>query len=131
MSDAAQLIPPKVERGGNLTILTFTAHAIRDVESVIARELEALAAGRRNEHLLLDFTHVKSLNSMELSTLIKLHKGVDAAGGRLTLFNLSDDVFRLFTITRLDTFLEICRQDAPAQPDLTLGAGETRDAPVT
>ncbi len=102
--------PPKVERSGNLTVLTFTSFAVRDVESVIARELATLPSLARAPHLLLDFTHVTCLNSMELSALIALHKRVATAGGRLTLFNLRDDVFRLFTITRLDTFLEICRE---------------------
>ena len=115
---------PKVERSGNLAILTFTAHAIRDVESVIARELETFPAGTGGQHLLLDFTHVESLNSTELGTLITLHKRVAAAGGRLTLFNLSADVFRLFTITRLDTYLEICRTGAVASSARTYEAAE-------
>jgi anti-sigma B factor antagonist len=117
MSDPTPSTQPKVERSGNLTILTFTAHAIRDVESVIARELDALTAGTGNEHLLLDFTHVEYLNSMELSTLITLRERVEAAGGRLTLFNLRADVFRMFTVTRLNTLLEICREGAPAPPE--------------
>jgi anti-anti-sigma factor len=108
-----------VERSGTLAILTFTAHAIRDVESVIARELGAVTAGTAPQHLLLDFTHVEYLNSMELGTLVTLHKRVEAAGGRLTLFNLSADVFRLFAITRLDTFLDICREADAAGPEVS------------
>ncbi len=127
MSSLTSLIPPKVERSGNLSILTFTIHAIRDVESVIARELEALAAGEEGRHLLLDFTHVAYLNSTELGTLITLHKRVELAGGRLTLFNLSAQLFRLFTITRLDSYLEICRPAAVVRVDDTLETGETRE----
>jgi anti-anti-sigma factor len=107
---------PKVERSGDITIVTFTADAIRDVESVIARELETLTPNTGQQHLLLDFTHVKCLNSIELGTLINLHKRVEATGGRLTLFNLSNEVFELFTITRLDTYLKICREDVIARP---------------
>lgn len=117
MNKSMPTTQPKVERSGDLTILTFTAHAIRNVESVIARELETLTAGAGGQHLLLDFTHVELLNSMELSTLIALHRRVEEAGGRLTLFNLRADVFRVFAITRLNTFLEICREGAPALPD--------------
>lgn len=104
---------PKVERSGNLTILTFTAHPVRDVESVLARELSALEAATGARHLLLDFTHVEFLNSMELGTLVALHRRVEASGGRLTLFNLGAEVFRLFTLTKLDTLLEIFRAGAP------------------
>jgi anti-anti-sigma factor len=109
------LISPKVERSGNITIITFVADAIRDVENVIARELEGLTDGTSERHLLLDFSHVEYLNSVELGTLITLHKQARAAGGRLTLFNLSGRVFKLFSMTRLDTFLEICREDVIAR----------------
>jgi anti-anti-sigma regulatory factor len=118
MNSPAPLLSPKVERSGNITIITFVADAIRDVANVIARELEGLTAGTSERHLLLDFSHVEYLNSLELGTLITLHKKARAAGGRLTLF-------KLFSVTRLDTLLEICREDAVAHsgppPDATDG----------
>jgi anti-anti-sigma factor len=113
-------LPPKVERCGNITVITFTHDAIRDVEDVIARELEVLPVETGVQHLLLDFMNVVYLNSVELGTLITLHKRVRATGGRLTLFNLSAQLFRLFTITRLDTLLGICREDAVAGSALPL-----------
>jgi anti-anti-sigma factor len=119
-----------VERSGNVTIITFTTGAIRDVENVIARELEGHTAGMGERHLLLDFTNVEYLNSIELGTLITLHKQVEQTGGRLTLFNMAARVFKLFTTTRLDTLLEICREsmiaksghlpeEAPSNPSTT------------
>jgi anti-anti-sigma factor len=104
-------ISHKLERTSDLTILIFTAHAIRDVEHVIVRELCALSSGMASRHFLLDFTHIESLNCSELSTLISINQKVKYAHGRLTLFNLKDDIFRMFTITCLDTLLEICRED--------------------
>src|SRR5262245_35218067 len=101
---------PKVEQGGDVTIITFTADPIRDVENVLARELGGLTAGLAGRHLLLDFTNVDYLNSTDLGTLITLHRQIEAVGGRLTLFNLSAQVLMLFTITRLDTFLTICKE---------------------
>jgi ribosomal protein S21 len=83
--------------------------AVRDVEDVLARELGGLTAGLTGRRLLLDFTNVDYLNSIELGTLITLHKKVEAVGGRLTLFNLSAQVLMMFTITRLDTLLTICK----------------------
>ncbi len=109
---------PKVERSGNITIITFIPNAIRDVENVIARELEGLTSGVGERHLLLDFTNVDSLNSMELGTLITLHKQVRDAGGRLTLFNLNTNVFELFTITQLDSRLGICREGVVMRSEL-------------
>ena len=107
---------PKVEQSGSLVILTFTAYTARDVECVVTRELGALASGIGDRHLLLDFTHIKRLSGKGLGTLVSLHSRAEMAGGRLTLFNLSADVFLLFTLTRLDTLLDICR---PGTPELT------------
>ena len=102
--------PPKVEQNGNVRIVTFTADAVRDVENMLARELEGRTAGPTLSHLLLDFLNVKYLNSLELGTLITLHTRMKALGGRLTLFNLSDQVYEVFTATRLQTLLGICRE---------------------
>jgi anti-anti-sigma factor len=110
MSTPEQRTAPKVEQGGNVTIFTFTDNGPRDVENVIGRELRDFSTGLGDHHLLLNFINVKSLNSMELGTLITLHKQVRSAGGRLTLFNLNPRVFELFTTTRLDTLLTICRE---------------------
>jgi anti-sigma B factor antagonist len=110
MRPQIQLTSPRVQRSGNITIITFVPDAIRDVENVIARELFGLTDGTGDRQLLLDFTNVEYLNSMELGTLVSLHKQVKEAGGRLTLFNLSAQVFELFAVTRLDTVLGICRE---------------------
>jgi anti-anti-sigma factor len=101
----------KVERGGNITILTFSARGLCDLENVIAPE-PAESSTAAPPHLLLNFTNVKYLTSLELGRLVTLHKRMRAAGGQLTLFNLSAEVFKLFTTTRLDTLLTICREVA-------------------
>jgi anti-anti-sigma factor len=124
MSTPTEHAPPKVERSGDLTIITFTANPLRAVEDVITRELDGLAVGAGERHLMLDFTNVKYLNSVELSTLITLHRRVRSAGGRLTLFNLNAQLRRVLAVTRLDTLLVICREDDAGACGPT---GSTRD----
>jgi anti-anti-sigma factor len=97
---------PKVERSGDLTILTITARA---TGGGLARELVALGADAGARHVLLDLAHVGFVSGTGLGTLVGLHNRVAAAGGRLTLFNLSADVLRVFPLTRLDTLLDVCR----------------------
>ncbi|HEV3439455.1 MAG TPA: STAS domain-containing protein [Gemmata sp.] len=104
---------PKIEQGGNITILTFTDD-MRDGQNVLARELGDFSTESGDHHLLLNFINVKYLNSVELGTLINLHKRLQSAGGRLTLFNLNAQVFQIFTTTRLDTLLTICREASEA-----------------
>jgi len=106
-----------VERTGNVTVLTFTGSVERDVENMLAKDLKGNILGVEGSHLLLDFTHVTYINSVELGTLITLHKRMVAVGGRLTLFNLADHVYEVFQLTRLDSLLGICREE----PDLVPG----------
>jgi len=101
--------PPKTERTGNVKIITFTARQLRDVENVIATELQGLTNELGESHLLLDFTNVECITSVELGTLVSLQKKMKASGGRLTLFNLNPQVFEIFTVTRLETLIGICR----------------------
>ncbi len=101
---------PKVEQNDNGRIITFTADKVRDVENMLARELEGRTDRLGACHLLLDFTNVEYLNSLELGTLITLHKRMKAAGGQLTLFNLNAQVYEIFTTTHLQTVMEICRE---------------------
>src|SRR6516164_10323274 len=98
--------PAKTEQLGNVKIITFTAGQVRDVDNVIATELEGLTDELGECHLLLDFTNVEFITSVELGTLVGLHKKMRASGGRLTLFNLNPQVFE---VTRLETLIRICR----------------------
>jgi anti-sigma B factor antagonist len=117
-------LPPKVEKSGNVKIITFTGDEVRDVENVLAKELKGHMEDLGECHLLLDFTNVEYLSSVELGTLITLHKRMKASGGRLTLFNLNAQVYEVFTVTRLQTLLGICREEVPPkvnQPNSTPG----------
>jgi anti-anti-sigma factor len=108
-TDAIPPLPPKKERAGNVRIITFAAGRGCRMEEVIAAQLGSQDEGESECHLLLDFTNVSSITSVELGTLIGLHKKMKTSGGRLTLFNLNLLVFEVFSITRLEKLLEICR----------------------
>jgi hypothetical protein len=97
-------VPPKVETSGNMRILAFTGGR-RDIENMLGRELDGRTDGLAGCHLLLDFTNVEALGGEELGTLIGLHKKLAACGGRLTLFNLSAQVYEVLVVTRLHTLL--------------------------
>ena len=104
--------PLKIEQTGNVKIITFTGGKARDIENTLARELEGQTDTLGECHLLLDFTNVEYLSSVELGTLISLNKKMKESGGRLTLFNLNAQVFEVFAVTRLQTLLGICREEA-------------------
>lgn len=99
MSSSKVHLPPKVEQCGNVRIITFAPDVVRDVENVIARELQGRTDETGGCHLLLDFTNVEYITSVELGTLVRLHKQMKASGGRLTLFNFKAEVYEVFTTT--------------------------------
>jgi anti-sigma B factor antagonist len=112
---------PSVQRCGDVTVLTFGAHPPGAIGDRIAAQLESRTEGLGEGHLLLDFRRIDRISSEELGTLIGLQKVTNAAGGRLTLFNLRPSVREVFTVTRLDRILAICRahpagQGAPDTP---------------
>src|SRR5947209_1672234 len=111
MTSTSVHLPPKVEQSGNVRIITFTAGKFRDVENVIAGELEGRTDALGGCHVLLDFTNVERISSAELGSLITLHKKMKASGGRLTMFNMKAEIYEVFTVTRLQTLMGICRED--------------------
>jgi anti-anti-sigma factor len=100
---------PKVEIGAGVRILTFAGGDGSDIEEAISREMNA-RGGVGEGHLLLDFTNVAHISSEGLGALVSLHKRVRIAGGRLTLFNLSPQIYEVFEVTHLHALLGICRE---------------------
>jgi anti-anti-sigma factor len=106
-----------MERNGNVAVFTFTPNA-GHAENRLVEDLNGQADALAECHLMLDFTHVESLRSVELGTIINLHKKMKTSGGQLTLFNLKDSVYEIFTLTRLHTFLHIHRAEGMPAPVL-------------
>ena len=98
---------PNMQQRGNVKVITLSGGKVRVVEDLREGELEGLTDEPRGSHLLLDFSKVEYINSDDLGVLINLHKRLKRFGGRLTLFNLNAQVYEVFTVTRLHTFLTI------------------------
>ena len=102
-----------IEEVNGVTIARFTDKKILDESNIqiIGNQLFSLVDDDHLQKIVLDFTNVEYLSSVELGTLITLHKRVKASGGRLTLFNLNAQVYEVFTVTHLQTVLGICREE--------------------
>jgi anti-anti-sigma factor len=81
----------------------------------IAELLCFLITELSQEHLILDFGNVVSISSAGLGALVSLHKQVRAAGKRLTISEVSREVYEPFEITRLTRLLDIRRRQADEQ----------------
>jgi len=77
--------------------------AIRRVEDSIIPLIEQ--AGRIT--LVLDFSNVNFLSSTMLGVLIRISKRVYERNGKLGLCGISERIYKIFKITRLDKAFEI------------------------
>lgn len=89
--------------------VVFALSGERQTDNPIADELDGLlnreAPGSR--HITLDLAKVEYISSVEVGTLISLHKASKEYGGRLTLKNLTSHTREVLKVCRLDTYLEI------------------------
>ena len=87
----------------DVTQVTFEDSRLLEALQIdeLANTLYELVDVDQRKRLLLDFSHVTTLSSSMLGTLLSLKKRVDDIGGRLVLCGLCRDVRRVFELTAL------------------------------
>jgi anti-anti-sigma factor len=75
-----------------------------------------LAQTRHGQDVRLDLGPVEYLTSTGLGLFLSLHKRVKAAGGRLSLLNVREPVYELFSLTRLTDVLDVRRHEPGDNP---------------
>jgi anti-anti-sigma factor len=98
-----------VEYGTDVTIVTFVEENILEDQQIRRLERALLPVVRRNENkrLVLNFANVRFMSSACLGLLVKVHKRVIDAGGRLQLYNLDPRICKVFEITKLTRVFDI------------------------
>ena len=122
----------QVERRGDAVVARFTRELVLSglMAEAAAEQLRALLAEPGRQPLLVDFGNVLSLSSLMLGQLIGLSRAADAAGVRLSLFNLRSAVRGILEITRLNLLLCIHGNEPEALPPKEKEPGVDR-APET
>ena len=106
---------PAVGHEDGTTVVAFAETEAWAGENAIARQLLAAfteTLGRRR--LLLDFSRVGHITSEELVTLVAVHKGLAASGGRVVLTHVRPQVYEVFATAHLHRLLEIHQEEAGA-----------------
>lgn len=95
--------------GTDVTIATFNDLTIVEEQQIRDLEAELLSIVQNNgeKKLLLNFENVRFMSSAFLGLLVKAHKRVIEAGGRLQLCNLNPKIHKVFEITKLTKVLDI------------------------
>lgn len=99
----------EVEYGINVTFVTFTAERIVDEQQIRELQESLLKVVEENEDkkLILNFSNVQFMTSALLGLLVRIHKKVREAGGRLQLSNLDPNIYKVFEITQLTKVFDI------------------------
>jgi anti-anti-sigma factor len=98
-----------VENGTDVTIVTFEDENILEEPQIRQLERVLLPVVRRNQdkRLVLNFENVRFMSSAFLGLLVKVHKRLIEAGGRLQLYNLDPKIHKVFEITKLTRVFDI------------------------
>jgi anti-anti-sigma factor len=62
--------------------------------------------------LSLDFSNVRFLASLGLAMLLRLHRQLSQSGRRLVITNLQPHVYEVFSVTYLNTVLDVRLREA-------------------
>ncbi|HXG10107.1 MAG TPA: STAS domain-containing protein [Gemmataceae bacterium] len=101
------------ERAG-ATVIRFAGRSVRLGEQhlqIVDEQLASLARNLGRREIQLDFGNVECLATTALGRLVKLHKRVQAEGGRLSLCGVSPHIYEVFEITQLTNLFDIRRLD--------------------
>lgn len=94
---------------GEVKIVEFSDQKILDELCIaeIQKELTQIVDQEVQVKLLLSFSNVDHLSSAALGVLITLNKQVKEAKGTLKLSDISQPIFEVFKITRLNKLFDI------------------------
>jgi anti-anti-sigma factor len=96
-------------QAGPVTVATFTTDDIFEEEEiqVIGEELARRVEGAKPPYFVLNFFTVVRLSSHMIGELMALHKKTVAAGGRLALCGLRQQLQDIFSFLKLDQIFPI------------------------
>lgn len=120
MSDAASMLKLNVRDGFGVAVLhigKITGHEAETISGELKQAAEASSS-----RLILDMRHVMMIASAALGSLISTQKQCAAAGGTLTLVELSPDLKQLLKITNLHKVIPVADDMASAEARVLKGA---------
>ena len=97
----------------NTPILRVNGKIIGDAVDALRHEMRTQIE-QSGGHLILDLTDVPLLDSSALGAIVSTLQALKKSDGKLALLNPQEAVLNVLAVTRLDTVLEIYRDEAAA-----------------
>lgn len=96
----------KMRTSGKWTVLDISGHIKGSEVSHFRASIQQAISDKRH-FLVANMADVGFIDSSGVGMLITCHQDLKAAGGRLVLMRLSDDIYDLFEMTSIDRLFEI------------------------
>jgi anti-anti-sigma factor len=104
----------EIERHGRAALLRVRAERLTEIESPSLLTGASNAIEAAAQSLLLDMGEVRFMASAGIGALLELRKLATGAGGKLVVFNLSDELLEVLKLTNLDRIFVIAKDEAKA-----------------
>jgi anti-sigma B factor antagonist len=88
-------------------IISLNGDFISEPDQIALRNQVRGLVSDGNNNLVIDFTHVKYINSCGLGSLVCALSTVRKSGGDILLVGIGKDVERVMKVTKLDTIFRI------------------------
>ena len=116
MSSQPKLRQLEVEDQGEITIVDFIEEKILADRTIkeIREDLFSLFEQHGRKKMLLNFSNVVYLSTAMFSGFLLLNKAMNAAGGKLVMCNINDDIYEVFEITKHNKLFTIVKDEQTA-----------------
>jgi anti-sigma B factor antagonist len=98
---AAAAIPYDIQSNHSATTLTVRGSLDINTAPQLAEEIDRILAGKPGA-VLVDLSSHDLIDSSGVAALVKLYKGVRAAGGVITISGAKDQPLAIFKLLRMD-----------------------------
>lgn len=104
---------------GGIRVVQFEGQVRISTQNDFKDYLDALSEEYGKKTALLNMMKVSYMNSAGIGIIVDSFKKFREKGGRLTMCNLSQDISRLFEVTKLNRFIEIFESEEDAMAKLS------------
>jgi anti-anti-sigma factor len=101
------------EREG-IVILDLKGHLVMGAGDITLRDCVESLSDPANRQLILDFAQISEIDTSGMEVLLFLAQQYRNAGGKLVLFNLAHTHGKVYEMARLETVIEIYRDELDA-----------------
>ena len=103
---------PSIVTSAASTAESDSERSVATAPSLLTGASNAIEAAAQS--LLLDMGEVRFMASAGIGALLELRKLATGAGGKLVVFNLSDELLEVLKLTNLDRIFVIAKDEAKA-----------------